>query len=204
MCARIDSLGSQISEIRWFLSSGGVVFASGAGRSVATLPFGRCQSVGVVAYAVAFVATLPALLVAVYASADVAIAPYLTHAWLRAPAGSVMLMGHTPVLYGLLDPAASPRFGDYRGSSELAPSVLSTVASLLVGRAVARAIDRTAGFLVSAVLICRAVFYCSCNSRGASMRWRTSTSCCSASLSSGSHPTPHAPIRSVSGQSRCR
>ena len=158
MCARIDSLGSRwfgdsmvveqrrsrVLVRRWSLSGDAAFWA---------LPIG-----GVVAYAVAFVATLPALLVAVYASADVAIAPYLSQAWLRAPAGSVMLMGHAPFYMGYWILWLLHGFGAYRGSWELAPWVLSTVASLLVGRAVGRAIDRTAGFLVSAVLICAGSF----------------------------------------------
>jgi hypothetical protein len=107
---------------------------------------------------VAFVATLPGLLAAVYASADVAIAPYLTRAWLRAPAGSLMLMGHAPFYTGYWILRLLYDLGNYRGSWELAPWVLSTFASLIVGCAIARAVDRMAGFLVSAVLICAGSF----------------------------------------------
>ncbi len=107
-----------------------------------------------VAYLVAFGAGLPALLVAVYASADTSIAPYLTQGWIGAPAGSVMLMGHAPFYMGYWILRFLHLFGGYRVSWELVPWVLSAVASLLVGWAAGRAAGRAVGLLVSASLIC--------------------------------------------------
>lgn len=110
--------------------------------------------VSVAAYSVAFIATLPALLTAIYASADVALAPYLTQEWLHSPGGSVILMGHAPFYAGYWLLRFLHTFADYRESWELAPWVLSAVSILAVGMATSRAVGRAAGLLVSTTLIC--------------------------------------------------
>ena len=105
-------------------------------------------------YAVAFVVTLPALLVAVYASADTAITPYLTQGWLRAPSGSAMLMGHAPFYLGYWLLRLLRPLGDHRATWELAPWVLAALASAAVGWGAARAAGRAAGLSVSVALVC--------------------------------------------------
>jgi hypothetical protein len=110
--------------------------------------------VGVAVFMVAFLVTLSGQLVAVYANSDIAMAPYVSQLWLKAGDGTQLLMGHAPFYVGLWIFKLLHQLPDYRLTWELAPWILSVVASLILARTVFHVAGRTAALLVGATLIC--------------------------------------------------
>jgi hypothetical protein len=126
-------------------------------RSEAVLSWG-VPLASIAAFGIGLLASLAGLLAAIYASSDSAIAPYLTEIWLKAPAGSRLLMGHAPFYLGFWIFRFLHLLPDYHLTWELAPWVLSVAASLSVAWATARAAGRAAGLFVAAALICAGTY----------------------------------------------
>jgi hypothetical protein len=103
---------------------------------------------------VAFAVTLPKQLAAIYGMADAALAPYLTQMWLRAPAGSHMLMANVPWYSGYWVLRLLADFPDHRGLWEIAPWLVSTLAAACAGWATGKVAGKAAGLLVATALIC--------------------------------------------------